>query len=267
MTGDIASATAHDIAITNCRAIHKPVKFEDLTEAVRQLLLAMPAPMTALPVAATTPVLDNPGEQVIYLIDDDSNVRQGIRALLEDHGHLVEDFPSCEDFLSLYRAGRDACLLVDAYLPGMNGLELLVRLKEMGSKLPTIMITGKSDVPMAVQAMKSGASDFLEKPFDRAELIASIERAMVQSGDEIKLMAWYHDAASRVAGLTLRQHQIMELVLAGEPNKNIAADLNISQRTVEHHRAAIMEKTGSKSLPALARLALAATQLRPTNPP
>jgi two-component system CheB/CheR fusion protein len=120
------------------------------------------------------------------------------------------------------------------------------------------MITGKSDVPMAVQAMKAGAMDFVEKPVDRGELLTSIERALERSRDATKLSAWRASAANHVAVLTLRQRQIMELVLAGHPSKNIAADLGISQRTVESHRAAIMKKTGSKSLPELARLALAA---------
>ena len=262
LTGEIADTISREIATRHCLPIHKPVKVEELTKAIRHLLRAT-ASVGPLPVTATPPDHPAPGKPLIFLIDDDINVRRGIRALLEEHAHPVEDFPSCEEFLAVFSSDRDACLLVDASLPGMKGLELLVRLKEMGSKLPTIVITGKSDVPMAVQAMKSGASDFLEKPFDRAELIASIERASEQSRDNIKLTAWHDDAAARVAGLTPRQYQIMERVLAGEPNKNIAADLNISQRTVEHHRAAIMEKTGSKSLPALARLALAAAQLRP----
>ena len=120
------------------------------------------------------------------------------------------------------------------------------------------MITGNSDVPMAVQAMKAGALDFIEKPIGRSELLASVERALEQSRDSSKLFAWRETAANHVAGLTSRQRQIMELVLAGHPSKNIAADLGISQRTVENHRASIMKKTGSKSLPALARLALAA---------
>ena len=154
--------------------------------------------------------------------------------------------------------GREACLVIDAYLPGMDGLELLRRLSDAGHRLPAIMITGNSDVPMAVQAMKAGASDFIEKPISRDELLASVERALEQSRDSSKLSAWREDAASHVAGLTPRQHQIMELVLAGHPSKNIAADLGISQRTVENHRASIMKKTGSKSVPALARLALAA---------
>jgi two-component system, chemotaxis family, CheB/CheR fusion protein len=141
----------------------------------------------------------------------------------------------------------------------VNGLELLRRLSDAGHRLPAIMITGNSDVPMAVQAMKACASDFIEKPIGRSELLVSIERALEQSRDATKLFAWREAAANRIASLTPRQRQIMELVLAGHPSKNVAAVLGISQRTVENHRASIMKKkTGAKSLPALARLALAA---------
>jgi two-component system CheB/CheR fusion protein len=150
--------------------------------------------------------------------------------------------------------------LIDAYLPGMNGLELLQRLHDLGDRLPAIMITGNADVSMAVQAMKAGASDFIEKPIGPSELLASVKRALEQSRDSSKLFAWRESAASHIAGLTPRQRQVMELVLAGRPSKIIAADLSISQRTVENHRASIMKKTGSKSLPALARLALAAAE-------
>ena len=147
---------------------------------------------------------------------------------------------------------------MDGYLPGMTGLELLQRLKDGDGRLPAIMITGNSDVPMAVQAMKSGASDFIEKPIGRDELLTAVNRALEQSQDASKLAAWRRDAREHVGKLTPRQRQIMEMVLAGHPSKNIAADLNLSQRTVENHRAQIMRKTGAKSLPALARLALSA---------
>jgi two-component system CheB/CheR fusion protein len=149
--------------------------------------------------------------------------------------------------------------VIDAYLPGMNGLTLLRRLHDAGHGLPAIMITGNSDVHIAVEAMKQGASDFIEKPISRGELLASVDRALEQSRDSEKLSAWRDDAAGHLAGLTSRQRQVMEMVLAGHPSKNIAADLGISQRTVENHRASIMTKTGTKSLPALARLALVAS--------
>jgi two-component system CheB/CheR fusion protein len=118
------------------------------------------------------------------------------------------------------------------------------------------MITGHGDVPMAVQAMKAGAVDFIEKPIGYKELLAAVDRAVEQAGDTAKASAWRETAASSIA--TARQRQVMDLVLAGHPSKNIAADLGVSQRTVENHRAAMMKKTGSRSIPALIRLALAA---------
>jgi two-component system CheB/CheR fusion protein len=140
----------------------------------------------------------------------------------------------------------------------MTGLELLRKLHDDGHSLPAIMITGDSDVSMAVEAMKAGATDFIEKPIGREELIASLQRALELSRDSNKPVEWRASAATHLAGLTPRQIQVMELVLAGHPSKNIAADLGISQRTVENHRGRIMKRTGSKSLPALARLALIA---------
>lgn len=257
VTGDISTETLREIALQGCLQFNKPVKLTLLTEAIRRLLAVPQTPSRTRAPHAAVPT-GSKGPAVIFVVDDDAQVRDAIRSVLEDEGRAVEDFASCEAFLSAYRPGRDACLLVDAYLPGMNGLELLKRLAEVGHRLPAIMITGNSDVPMAVEAMKAGASDFIEKPVSRAELLASVERALEQSRDAGKLAAWREEAAAHLAGLTERQRQIMELVLAGHPSKNIAADLGISQRTVENHRAQIMAKTGCTSLPALARLALAA---------
>ena len=115
---------------------------------------------------------------VIFVVDDDDGIREAIRGVLEDDGREVADFPTCEAFLAVYRPGREACLVIDAYLPGMNGLALLGRLHDAGHRLPAIMITGSSDVPMAVRAMKAGASDFIEKPIGRAELLACVDRAL-----------------------------------------------------------------------------------------
>ena len=179
--------------------------------------------------------------------------------MLEDEGRIVESYASCEAFLKAFDPGKSACLLIDAYLPGMSGLDLLEKLDHEGHRLPAIMITGNADVPMAVQAMKAGAWDFIEKPIGREELVAGIERALELSKDSSKLAKLRESAADHLAGLTARQREVMERVLAGQPSKNIAADLNISQRTVENHRASIMKRTGSKSLPALARLALLAS--------
>ena len=179
-------------------------------------------------------------------VDGGWTVREGIRRSLEADGRTVEDFATCEAFLEAYRPGREGCLLVDAYLPAMTGHELLQHLHDRGYRLPAIMITGNSDVQMAVEAMKAGASDFIEKPVGRGELLASVERALEQSRDATKLSAWRRKASERVGKLTSRQRQIMEMVLAGHPSKNIAADLRISQRTVENHRASIMKKMGAK---------------------
>ena len=259
LTGDISTKTLRDIAEADCVLLNKPVKLDDVSLAVQRALEAKhPAarPQPREPVAEASAAS---GPPVIYVVDDDTRIREALRSVLEDDGRTVEDFATSEDFLAAYRPGREACLLIDAYLPGMTGLELLQRLSDDGHKMPAVMITGNADVSIAVQAMKAGASDFIEKPISRDELLACVERALEHSQDASKLVAWRADAASHFEGLTPRQKQIMELVLAGHPSKNIAADLGISQRTVENHRAGIMKRTGVKSLPALARLAIAAS--------
>jgi len=254
LTGDISTGTLRDIASENCMQLNKPMSLAELTEAIQGLLPQPPA-APRLP----QPTQNGAGAPVIYIVDDDAKIRQSIRAVLEEDGRLVESFSSCEAFLEAYHPGRAGCLLVDAYLPGMGGIELLQQLSDSGLLPPAVMITGHSDVRMAVQAMKAGASDFIEKPIGRDDLLNAVNRALEQSVDSAKTIAWRDDAARHLATLTPRQRQIMDMVLAGNPSKNIALDLNISQRTVENHRAAIMAKTGAKSLPALARLALAAS--------
>jgi FixJ family two-component response regulator len=211
-----------------------------------------PNPMAPLPVGDAS--------AAIIVIDDDHLVRDALRGLLEDWGRIVEAYPSGEEFLAVHSPGQGACLLIDACLPGMSGLALLRRLHEDGDRLPVIMITGNGDVTMAVDSMKAGAWDFIEKPIDGGQLLVIVQRAVDQASESNTLHAWRESAATHLTGLTQRQRQIMELVLAGHPSKNIAADLGISQRTVENHRAAIMRKTGSKSLPALTRLVLAAAE-------
>ncbi len=257
LTGDISTGALRDIALHDCARLNKPVKLKELTEVIQRLLVKPHSALTAqAPRIGEAATVSRP--PTIFVVDDDNQICAAIRSVLEEDGRTVETYATCEAFLEAHRSGQDGCLLVDAYLPGMNGLELLQRLHEAGDRLPAIMITGNSDVPMAVQAMKAGALDFIEKPIGRDELLVSVKRALEQSRDASKLVLWREEAASNVAGLTVRQRQIMEMVLAGHPSKNIAADLGISQRTVENHRASIMKRTGSKSLPALARLALAA---------
>jgi two-component system CheB/CheR fusion protein len=194
----------------------------------------------------------------VFLIDDDDALRETMREMIEREGRPVAAFANCEAFLEAYLPGRKGCLLVDARLPGMSGIALLQQLKAENRALPSIMITGQGDISMAVEAMKVGAIDFIEKPVSREVLLASIDRALELTRNSMALSAWREDAARRIAGLTLRERQIMELVIAGQPNKIIAEDLGVSQRTVENHRAAVMKKTGSKSLSDLVRLAIAA---------
>jgi len=248
LTADTALVTLRHIADARCTHLTKPVTVAPLLEAVQQLLQAAPVGTPArVPAAA---------EGAIYVVDDDAELRQALGETLREAGHSVETRSSSEAFLDSYRPGSAALVLIDAYLPGMSGMALLHNVRQSGDHVPVIMITGRSDVAMAVEAMKAGALDFIEKPFEAGFLLASVERVLAQSGDASVLLKARSDAASHLARLTRRQLEIMHRVLAGEPSKNIAADLGISRRTVETHRAAIMKKTGAKSIPALARLAL-----------
>jgi two-component system CheB/CheR fusion protein len=255
LTGDISTKTLRDIAQQKCEHLNKPASLKELAAVIDRLVPASALPPSTSAIAIEAAAATAP---VVFIIDDDSGVRGAIRGMLENNGHLVEDYEDGESFLEVYRPGRNACLLIDANLPGISGLDLLKRLKEAGRLMPAVMITGQSDVAMAVEAMKAGASDFLEKPIHSVELLAGVGRALEVSRDSGKLLEWRQEAADHLVGLTRRQHQVMEMVLAGHPSKNIAADLGISQRTVENHRASIMKKTGTRSLPALARLALVA---------
>ena len=258
LTGDISTETLRDIARHDCVHLNKPVKLNDLMRAIEKLL-AKPPDAHVLTPHHSGETSSASGTAAIIVVDDDDQVREAIRALLEDDGRVVDDYASCQAFLKAFDPGKSACLLIDAYLPGMTGLQLLEKLQDEGHRLPAIMITGNADVPIAVQAMKAGALDFIEKPIGRDELIAAIDRALELSQDAAKLAKLRESAAAHLADLTPRQRDVMDRVLAGQPSKNIAADLGISQRTVENHRASIMKRSGSKSLPALARLALLAS--------
>ena len=257
LTGDISTITLREITAQKCTHINKPVKTEDMIRIARQFLPVSGSEPPSTGLEAAVSAKGSPS-RVVFVVDDDKQICQEMRAVLEGEGYDVEDYADGEAFFAGYRPGREGCLLIDAYLPGMDGFQLLRRLRDEGRVLPSIMITGRADVPMAVEAMKAGATDFIEKPVTREELLLAVERALEQARDSSKLVAWHDSAVSQIAELTERQREIMGMVLAGHPSKNIAADLGISQRTVENHRAAIMKRTGCKSVPALARLALAA---------
>jgi two-component system CheB/CheR fusion protein len=249
LTGDISTETLRDIALHECTRLSKPVKAAELSEMIQRLL---PEPRAA---SSDDAVAEQP---IIYVVDDDDQARKAICSVLEEDGRQVRDYASCEAFLLDFDPKQEGCLLLDGYLPGMTGLELLTHLEQSGQHPPTIMITGNSDVQMAVAAMKAGVADFIEKPVSVGDLLRAIDAAVEHADDGNKLAAWREAAAQSLEGLTARQRDITSRVLAGHPSKNIAADLGISQRTVENHRASIMRRTGAKSLPALARLAVAA---------
>jgi two-component system CheB/CheR fusion protein len=170
----------------------------------------------------------------------------------------VHDYPTGEAFLEGYGPGTPGCLLIDAYLPGISGIELLKELKVRSEPLVSIMITGHSDVTIAVEAMRSGASDFVEKPIAAPELLARVGAALAGTMGADDQLEERRSRRANLATLTPRQRQVLDAVLAGKASKIIAFELDISQRTVESHRAAIMEKLGARSVPALVRAALGA---------
>lgn len=256
LTGDISTQTLRAVAEHGFRQLNKPVRLNEMTDAIRTLLPPLEtAPDTAARDEASAGA--SPQGPLVAVIDDDASICRELRNVLESAGYAVEVYPDSESFLAGY-VPREGCVLIDAYLPGMSGLELLQHIRDVGWFPPAIMITGHAEISIAVHAMKAGAVDFIEKPVTQAALLESVARALEQYHDASKLQSWHEAAVTHLATLTKRQRQIMRMVLEGHPSKNIAADLGISQRTVENHRAEIMRRTGSKSLPALARLAMAA---------
>lgn len=190
----------------------------------------------------------------VYIVEDDRDVCEMLHAVLAEEGLAVEKFDSGEAFVAAHPSGAFGCLVVDAGLPGMSGLELVQKLHAADYHLAAIMITGQANVPMAVEAMKAGAVDFMQKPVSCARFVATVRAALDALPAREEARSHCDDAVRKLNGLTARQRQVLGMVVAGVANKNIAADLGISQRTVESHRAAIMRKSASKSLPALVRL-------------
>ena len=195
----------------------------------------------------------------VYVVDDDEAVRDSLQWLLEGKDYRVRCFDSAESFLSRYDPREVACLIVDIRMPGITGLELQDRLLERKSPLPIVFITGHGDVPMAVNTMKKGAMDFIPKPFKEEELLSVVERMLDQAREAF---ADYQHAANREAvmgKLTAREAQVLERIVAGRLNKQIADDLGISIKTVEAHRANIMEKLNANTVADLLKIALGPT--------
>ncbi len=200
---------------------------------------------------------------LVHVIDDDEAVRNSLELLLESAGFSVRTYASAMAFLAA-AASVDGCVLTDVRMPEMDGLELQRRLTELGIRIPVIVMTGHGDVPIAVEALKAGATDFREKPFNDEQLLAAVREALTASRRAREEQAAVAAIAARQSTLTPREREVMARLVAGQPNKVIAYDLGSSPRTVEVHRARVMEKMGARSLPDLVRMAIA---LERTNAP
>ena len=196
-------------------------------------------------------------EQIIYLVDDDEALRDSLVWLLESQGFKVQAFASAEDFLKTWRPEFNGCLLLDVRMPGMSGLELHERLRSLYCTLPIIFITGHGDVPMAVAALKKGAVDFIEKPFNDAELLRLVTQCLAKEEENRSRRRQDAEVARRLDQLTQREREVLELIIAGKLNKQIADVLGISIKTVEVHRARVMEKMAAQSLAELVQNVMA----------
>lgn len=195
-------------------------------------------------------------DATVFVVDDDQAMRTSLQWLIESTGLSVQTFESADVFLSNYAHGQAGCLLLDVRMPGMTGLELQGYLTRQGYRLPVILITGHGDVAMAVKAMKAGALDFIEKPFHDEDLLRSIHRALDFDQRHRAGRLVRTDIAMRLAELTPREHEVMTMVTEGLSNREIAAALGVSAKTVEAHRARVMEKMRAESLAELVRMAL-----------
>ncbi|MFP5460247.1 MAG: response regulator transcription factor [Gammaproteobacteria bacterium] len=204
-----------------------------------------------------------PPDPVVYIVDDDEAVRDSLQWLLEANGFGARSFASAEDFLAMLRAGSGpapvSCLVMDVRMPGMTGPELHDELVRSGYRLPLIFITGHGDVPMAVASMKKGAVDFLEKPFNDAQLCALVRQSLENASRAFEQGSAERAASERLERLTARERQVLDLIVAGRLNKQIADDLGISIKTVEAHRANIMDKLDTRTMADLMKTALRAT--------
>lgn len=201
----------------------------------------------------------------VFIVDDDEAVRGSLKLLLKSLGMPAQTYASGQEFLAGFDPQRSGCLVLDIRMPGMSGLELQAELNARGALLPIIFITGHGDVPMAVEVLQHGAMDFLQKPFRDQDLIDRINKALHKDRTGRELLGNRERIRACIAELTPREQQVLQLVIAGKANKIIAADLGLSQRTVEIHRAHVMEKMGANSLAHLVRMVVDVE--KPTQPP
>lgn len=197
-------------------------------------------------------------KRLIHLVDDEESVRRGVGFLLKTSGYAVQTWTSGADFLKRVRHAETGCILLDIRMPDMDGLEVQQALNERGVTMPVVLFTGHGDVSLAVRAMRAGAVDFLEKPFEDAVLLDAIQRAFerIQASEDVRVRA--SEAEVLIAGLSDREREVLHELAKGHPNKTVAYDLGISPRTVEVHRANIMSKLRARSLAEALRVAFAA---------
>ena len=200
---------------------------------------------------------DNSTAPAVYVVDDDDGMRRALDALLSTVGYKTAVFSGPSEFLASFKADSPGCLVLDIRMPDMSGLELQRHLNRMGSMMPVIFITGHGDIPMAVQAMKEGAFEFIQKPFRDQDLLDRINHALKQDAENRNTVARRAEVLHRLESLTPRERQVMDMVVEGAANKVIAIDLHLSERTVEIHRAKVMEKMGARSVAHLVKLHLA----------
>ena len=199
--------------------------------------------------------VNNP-QGTVFIVDDDESIRHAMNLLLRSVGLNAEAYARGDDFLEHFDIERLGCLVLDIRMPGLGGLDLQKRLSALGSSMPIIFITGYGDVPMAVEAMQNGAFDFVQKPFRDQQLLEKINAALSRDRNDRIEQARRSDVAARRRKLTNREREVMELVVTGKPNKAIAFELGVSQRTVEIHRARVMEKMRARSLAELVRMSV-----------
>ena len=195
-------------------------------------------------------------EKTVFVVDDELEIRESLVMLLETEGYTAKAYESAVAFLASMAPNSVGCLIVDVRMPDMDGLQLQQELLARHSPLAVIIMTGHGDIPIAVQAMKAGAVDFLEKPFDDTVLLDSVRRALDRASSVVDHANAAKDAAARLAQLTDRERQVLDLIVAGKANKVIAYELTISPRTVEIHRSRVMEKMGAGNLADLVRTVL-----------
>jgi two-component system, LuxR family, response regulator FixJ len=200
-------------------------------------------------------------QPVVHIVDDDEGLRESLAFLLHSASLEVRSFESAKAFLDKLPHAMPGCVITDVRMPDMSGIELLRRLKELKISVPVIVITGHGDIPLAVEAMKMGAADFFEKPFDDALLIASVRAALLQREDQTKRGAERAEIEHRISSLSPREKDVLAGLIEGRANKQIAFDLGISPRTVEIYRANLMNKMQADSLSDLVRMALISEML------